>query len=354
MKQQKAFEGGTKSYMKPYLVDVPVSINIWIRPECQQKQFKIIRQARPSILFVTSDGGRNEQEWKIIRQNRKLYEDGIDWDCTVYNVYEEKNNGMYAMMKIRHDFIWSRVDRCIFLEDDHIPSISFFRFCADLLEKYKDDLRVYMICGMNQLGVRESVNADYFFSRAGSIWGIATWKRCYKQYGDFSYGNDHYVMDCLKRVTRKDKSMWNSIEAYAKSKFYKGHPAGDEFYLGFAPYGQNQVLIIPKYNMISNMGCTVDSAHAGELRTLPRGIRRVFDMRTYEIGFPLKHPKYVVPDLEYERRIKRILGIGHPMVNAWRKMERAILIIRYEGLKSMLGKLSAVLKRTKKNRQTEK
>ena len=37
---------------KPYLVDVPVKINIWIRRECQRRQFEVIKQARPSILFV--------------------------------------------------------------------------------------------------------------------------------------------------------------------------------------------------------------------------------------------------------------------------------------------------------------
>ena len=63
--------------MKPYLVDVPVKINIWIRPECQRKQFEVIKKARPSVLFVTSDGGRNDQEWELIYQNRKIYdEDG--------------------------------------------------------------------------------------------------------------------------------------------------------------------------------------------------------------------------------------------------------------------------------------
>ena len=71
--------------MKPYLVDVPVKINIWIREECQKRQWEIIKKARPSILFIQSDGGRNESEWKAINNNRKLIDNGIDWECTVYN-----------------------------------------------------------------------------------------------------------------------------------------------------------------------------------------------------------------------------------------------------------------------------
>ena len=340
--------------MKSYLVDVPVSVNIWIRPECQRKQFEVIRQARPSVLFVTSDGGRNRHEWEVIRKNRQLYERGIDWDCVVYRLYEEKNNGMYAMGKLRQNFIWSKVDRCIFLEDDQIPSVSFFRFSAEMLEKYKDDLRIYMICGMNHLGISENVNSDYFFSRVGSIWGIAMWKRTYEQSNDFSYGKDPYVMNCLKQETRKDKVMWKRIVAYAKSECYEGHPAGNEFFLGLAPYGQHQLLIIPKYNMISNIGSTEDSAHAGELSALPRGIRQVFNMPVYEMNFPLAHPRYVIADLAYEAKVKRILGLGHPLVQMWRKVERALLILRKEGIHKLIKKLNMVCKRTKENRQIEK
>lgn len=339
--------------MKPYLVDVPVKIDIWIRPECQRKQFEVIRQARPSILFVASDGGRNDEEWRLIKENRKIYEEEIDWDCKVYYIYEDKNNGLYGMDKIRQNFIWKRVDRCIFLEDDQIPSVTFFRFCAEMLERYKDDTRISMICGMNHLGVYDDVNTDYFFSRRGSIWGIALWKRTYKQYFDFAYKDDPYVMRCLKERTRHSRITWKQICAYAESDYYQGHMAGDEFFLKFASYGQNQLQIIPKYNLISNIGSTGNSAHAGEIHVLPRGVRRVFGMKTYELNFPLKHPKYVMPDIYYEKRRSRIMGTDHPLVQAWRKAERTFLILRFEGVRALIKKLESVYKRNR-NRQIEK
>ena len=80
----------------------------------------------------------------------------------------------------------------------------------EMLEKYKDDLRVNVICGMNHLGVSENVNSDYFFSRQGSIWGCAIWKRTWQQYHDFSYGKDDYVMKCLKQRTKHNKIFWKS------------------------------------------------------------------------------------------------------------------------------------------------
>lgn len=339
--------------MKPYLVDVPVSINIWIRPECQQKQFEVIRKARPSILFVTSDGGRNEQEWDIIRQNRKLYDEGVDWDCTVYNLYEEKNNGMYAMGKIRRDFIWEKVDRCVFLEDDQIPSVSFFRFCAEMLEKYKDDTRIAAVCGMNHLGVYDKVNTDYFFSRRGSVWGMGFWRRTCEHYGDFSYKDDPYVVNLLKQRTRHSLITWKQLCGYAQGEYYQGHVAGGEFYIKMQVFGQNQLLIIPKYNLISNIGSTGNSAHAGALKTLPRGIRRVFNMGVYELKFPLKHPNYIIPDVYYEKKRNRIMGTGHPFVQSWRKIERAFLILRYQGMEKLASKLKAVAKRKYKNEKQE-
>ena len=134
--------------MKDYLVDVPVRINIWIRPECQRKQFEVIKKARPSILFLISDGGRNEKEWEAIYENRKIFETEIDWDCTIHKIYEEENQGLYAMGAKVANYIWERVDRCIFLEDDHIPSVSFFQYCADLLEKYFI-VRIAWVFGLN-------------------------------------------------------------------------------------------------------------------------------------------------------------------------------------------------------------
>jgi len=174
--------------IKSFLVDVPVKVNIWTRPSCQRRQFEVIKQARPSILILQSDGGRNESEWVAILENRRIYDKEVDWECTIHRLYEDHNNGMYAMAKKTAQFIWSHYDRCVFLEDDHIPAVSFFRFCAELLERYKDDTRVNLICGANQIEKNKDCTSDYFFSRASCISGIATWKRVIDNWGqDFAY-----------------------------------------------------------------------------------------------------------------------------------------------------------------------
>jgi len=314
--------------MKPFLVDVPVKIVIWTRPDCQRKQFEIIKQARPSILFIQSDGGRNDEEWKNIFDNRRMIDEGIDWDCKTFRLYEDKNNGMYTMEKKSLDLIWSIVDRCVFLEDDDIPAISYFRFCADLLEKYKDDERIQCICGFNHVGKWEKCSSDYFFSRQGAIWGMATWKKRMEEYGDFSYGKDNYIMGLLKQRTRRNPTAWARLNAYINNKTYEGHVPSSEFYSEFFMYAQNRLQIVPKYNLISNIGVGCDSEHFDTINTLPRGIRKMFYSSVYEYTFPLKHPKYVIPDVEYEKIRNKILGYNTPIIKICRKIERVYLKIR--------------------------
>lgn len=319
--------------MKSYLVDVPVRVNIWIRPECQKKQFEVIKQARPSILFLQSDGGRNEKEWEAINTNRKLIDEGIDWECKVYRIYEDHNNGMYAMAKKVYEVIWNTVDRCIYLEDDYVPSVSFFKYCEVLLEKYKDDERIECICGMNHEGVSEDVSSDYFFSREGSIWGTATWKRVIESRKNmFEYKNDPYIKQLLKQRTRHNKFIWNQIVGYSKDNLFGGHVPGSEFQISFDMYAQNRLQIIPKKNMINNIGIGENSAHATEYYKLSNGIRKVFNMQTYEYEFPLKEPKFVIPDIGYEKRRNRIMAQGHPFVSLYRNIESVFLLIKYDGI----------------------
>lgn len=314
--------------MKPYLVDVPVRVNIWIRPECQRRQLEVLQKARPSILFIQSDGGRNEREWEAIRTNRKMIDEGIDWECTVYRLYEDHNNGIYGMGKKISELIWKTVDRCIFLEDDILPSVSFFQYCADLLEKYKDDQRIEVICGMNHLGKCEEVQSDYFFARQGSIWGTATWKRTIEERANFDYAKDPYTMKLLRQRTKGNSIIWDRLNAYAKQEKYEGHIAGGEFWIEFNMYAQNRLQIIPRVNLVSNIGCTDDALHAETLDQMPRGKRKWFNMETYELDFPLKHPRYIMPDVEYEKKRNKIMRHNMPFGRFMWSVERGFIKLR--------------------------
>ena len=99
----------------------------------------------------------------LVEESRRIV-DNIDWVCDVHKIYSEINQGLYTTMWDAFDYIFSLFERVIVLEDDVVPTESFFTFTSELLEKYKDDKRIQRISGMNFLGEYPlDLNKDYFF-----------------------------------------------------------------------------------------------------------------------------------------------------------------------------------------------
>ena len=78
--------------MKPSLVDVPVLILFFNRPQQLSQVFEQVRKARPSKLFLYQDGPRGERDLPGIKACREVV-DQIDWECEVHRKYQEKNYG---------------------------------------------------------------------------------------------------------------------------------------------------------------------------------------------------------------------------------------------------------------------
>ena len=311
--------------LKPYLVDVAVKTTIWTRPGIQRRQFDVFKQARPSVLILVSDGGRNEMEWELIYQNRRMFDEEIDWECTVHKLYEDQNRGVWTMINRGHEFVWSKVEECIFLEDDDIPSASLFRFCKEMLEKYRNDERIGFICAFNPLGEYKDCPYDYFFTGNGTIWGIATWKRINESFG-LEYGKDKYAMSRMRGNTHID--FWKKIKGYARSAYYDGHVATDEFFYEMSRVAFHQMRIYPRVNMISNVGFDEGGgAHTGDFHLMPKGIRQFYNTKTYEVQFPLKHPRYMVEDRIFENRCDRMYGYHRPWIGLTRRIEHMFLLI---------------------------
>lgn len=322
---------------KTYLVDVAVQINIWIRPNLQKKQMEILKEARPKILIVVSDGGRNEKEWVLIKENRSLVEEGVDWNCKIYKLYKDENLGVKKMIMETHEFVWSIVDKCVFLEDDILPTVSFFQYCKELLDKYEDDYRISAICGMNHLGTYNDTDSDYFFSRQGSIWGYALWKRTFQTFYVYDYETDSYVWKLLKEETNRDKEFWRIINKIKKNKGV--YFSATEFFMELSIYAQHQLFIVPKKNMICCAGASKEAHGSDSLNRLPKGIRKIFFMKVNEIEFPLKHPQYVIPDKRYEKKRNRVIGRNHPIVSYYRKIERGLYVFKEGDMKYIWRKI---------------
>jgi hypothetical protein len=90
---------------------------------------------------------------------------GIDWPCEVRTQFQDGNLGCKRGVGTAIDWFLSEVDAGIIVEDDCVPTMDFFRFCAELLDRYRDAAEVMMIGGHNPLHP-SSTTPDANFERA--------------------------------------------------------------------------------------------------------------------------------------------------------------------------------------------
>lgn len=320
-------------------IDVPVLILFFNRPKLLAKVFEQVKIARPSKLYLFQDGARSGREDDIenVQKCREVVAD-IDWECEIHQNYQVKNNGCDPSEYLAQKWMFETEEMGIVLEDDDVPSQSFFPFCKELLEKYKDDQRINMICGMNNLEINKNCPYDYFFSRTGAITGWASWKRVVDEWQPYVPFVEDKHTKWLFNVAYKDCLDTKKFIEHTK----KCNESGIAYYeniLGANCRLQNRINIVATKNMISNIGNEGESTHGvANIKLLPKGIRRIFNMKTYDIEFPMKHPPYVMEDKIFYKNLKRVMGEGYPFVRLYRKIESVLYRI-FSGDFSMFKKI---------------
>ena len=176
----------------PAKIDIAVLILFFNRPDSLKKVFAEVRKARPSRLFLYQDGPRGERDMEGIMACREVVAD-IDWECDVRQMYQERNFGCDPSEYISQKWAFSLADKCIVLEDDDVPSQSFFPFCKEMLDRYEHDERIVMVSGFNSEERIEGCPYDYLFTSVMSIWGWASWRRVVDRWdGKYSFLDDEY------------------------------------------------------------------------------------------------------------------------------------------------------------------
>lgn len=290
--------------MKEWLVDVPVLLEFFCREKTFSQVFEQVKIARPRVLLLYQDGPREGREDDItgIKKCREIAET-IDWDCEVYKNYQEKNVGCDPSGYNAQRWAFSIVDKCIVLEDDVVPSQSFFRYCKELLDYYEHDERINFICGMNHEDVSDSVKESYYFSTMGSIWGWASWRRVIDTW-DPTYS----VLDDSEALKRLRENSDNKSDYEILVKNVRRHKESGRAHFesigGLSGRLNNRLNIVPKYNMVSNVGVDAVTTHgANDIRKFPKRTQKLMFKTAYEMEFPLIHPKYVLRNKEAEGRL---------------------------------------------------
>ncbi|HEY6638989.1 MAG TPA: hypothetical protein VIZ61_15025 [Solirubrobacterales bacterium] len=278
----------------------PVALILFRRPELTAEVFERIRDARPSKLFLIADAPRpgEEEEARACEEARAVVE-RVDWPCEVVRDYADENLGLKRRFPSGLDRVFSEAEEAIVLEDDCLPHASFFSYCDELLERYRDDERVVHIAG-SQLLPRAPVGASYHFSRYVHVWGWATWRRAWNLY-------DPELTDWqASSEGERDGLLRATFEAEDERRFWRfvwdnvAEIDNWDAQWSYVALSRGLLAVNPNRNLISNVGFAVDATNA---TADPLGIAR----RPLEgMDFPLSHPAEVSRDAEADALASRL------------------------------------------------
>ncbi len=285
-----------------YNVKSPVAVVIFNRYETTMKLFYELRKVKPKELYIIADGPRKDKPDDIekCKKTREIFEK-IDWECNIHKNFSEQNLGCCKRPYTGFSWIFDNVNEAIILEDDCIPDISFFRYCDELLEKYRDDERIMLISGTNQLNNWKRGDYSYHFSKFGGIHGWASWKRAWKYFDiEITDWKDEAVKTLLKNKLN-NYEFYSRKLAYDKLYNNSRNTTAWDYQWGFARLIQSGLAISPSCNLICNIGNGPDATHTKGSKTI--------NLKAQGMKFPLNHPKFVIEDNEYDKKmISKICG----------------------------------------------
>ncbi|MBI3601361.1 MAG: hypothetical protein HY209_00460 [Candidatus Omnitrophica bacterium] len=300
----------------------PVLFSIFRRPDITQSVFNEIRKARPQQLFVRADGPHPhvKGEAELCMQTRAIIQQ-VDWDCQVYKNYSDINLGCRVALSSAIHWFFSQVESGIVLEDDCLPSQSFFWFCQELLEHYKQDERIMQISGANYMPQVKIGTGTYYFSKFNDVSGWATWKRAWKfydmnmsQYSEFK--KQRRIYDYLDN---KEQAAW--LMSYFEEAVELDKCGVWSTQWTFAMAKNNGLTICPNMPLTIHMGFNEDGTNFQKSASLyPK-------VQLQDIDHII-HPSIILPSREADALKFELIRKTDPHVSLeyrWRKAFKAYL-----------------------------
>jgi hypothetical protein len=282
----------------------PVAFLIFNRPDTTERVFAEIARARPPRLLVVADGPRADRpdEAQRCAQARAVIE-RVDWPCELETHYADTNLGCRRRVSSGLDWVFERVPEAIILEDDCAPSPSFFPYCEELLERYREDARIGMISGDNFQRGRRAGSGSYYFSKYTHIWGWASWRRAWRHYDvAASLWPELLNSGVFDRMTLPcERDTWRA----AFEGIHAGRIDTWDYQWTLAFWCHSMLAVMPQVNLISNIGF-------GEQATHTKGSSEYANLPAREIAWPLAAPALTAADAGADGFTARHMFGGRP------------------------------------------
>lgn len=277
----------------------PVALSVFDRPATTRAVFAAIAAVRPERLFVFADGPRDARDEPRIEASLAVLDD-VDWPCEVRIDRAEENLGPRRRWRTGVDWVLGQVDEAIFLEDDTLPDPSFFRFCAEMLDRYRDDERVMMVTGTNYLDRWRDDEQSYHLVRVGGLWGWATWARAWARYDAGMAGWRDPAVRAAIRDHLGDDEVYEFEAARFDAMLARDDTHSWDLAWLFTRLAERGLTVVPAVNLMENLG-NADGRGIPATEPIARLGRRSLD-------FPLRPPATDEPDAAHDLAHVRLMA----------------------------------------------
>lgn len=292
--------------------DIPVVLFIFKRKDTVLQIIDRIREVAPQKVYIMADAGRNSEEQVLVENCRSSIEAAIDWECTVIKNYAIENRGVHAQIGMGARWVFEREEEAIFLEDDNLPEVTFFEYCKRCLEKYRNDKKVFWICGTNYLEkCNVPDNASVFASKHLMPCGWASWAYKFNELYDYDLKlTDNPNWKKILKSKYKDKRLYvqqlrNINDELFRKQRGERYRSWD-YHTVFSIRMNDLFGIVPCNNQIKNIGVDEFSTHGGNSFDLVM-TQRFCGIESYPMPQNLRLPDADSLSFNFERKIGKII-----------------------------------------------
>lgn len=278
------------------MINTPVLLIGFNRPENMGEVFAQIKKAQPQKLYIAVDGAREGREGEAEKtQECQAFAKQVDWPCELHTLFREKNAGCALGVSGAISWAFETEDKLIILEDDCVPVQSFFTFCDEMLERYKDDTRIWQVSGRSyHANSKFFKDSDYIFSHYAHIWGWATWKRCWQHFdlkmsdfpefiatgGALNVYQDSYL---AKKANKGYSRIYANIDKVSSHTW--------DYQWSYTKLKNSGLGIIPMKNLIHNIGSAYGAHASGPY---------VEDIPSEEMSSIIRHPYFIIDNSSFD------------------------------------------------------
>lgn len=275
----------------------PVLFITFARPEYARQSFDAIKRVKPKKLYFYSNKARSEKPDEVQRNEEvRKFVNEIDWECDLHTWFRDEYVDVWTSIPGAINWIYDNEDRAIVIEEDAVCSPAFFDFCQKMLDKYKDDLRIWSICGSNYVKKQVKHQYDYYYSHHSYITGWASWRNRWQKI-DFKNIQARAILEanvmeatfCHPQEQRMYRGFLKSgIERYEKTRCWDG-------LFNYTLRAQGALTIIPAYHLVKNIGKSGSNS-----KIFLRNIQ-FRDINYKNDEYIISHePPFFVPDYDFE------------------------------------------------------